>query len=76
MISQQNIAFLKQNNRRYIISTPNSLLKRYEQQLLAQHWHKIQPGLEVQSCASPFGDKEQFILCRGSARKEKEQAIL
>jgi len=76
MISEENIAFLKQNNRRYIIGTPKSLLKKFEQQLLAQDWHTIQPGLEVQSCLSPFGDTERFILCRSSSRKEKEQAIL
>lgn len=76
MISQPNIAFLKQNNRRYIIGTPKSLLKKFEQQLLAQDWQTIQPGLEVQSCLSPFGDTERFILCRSSSRKEKEQAIL
>jgi transposase len=76
MISQQNMAFLKQDHRRYIIGTPKSLLKKFEQQLLAQDWHTIQPGLEVQSCNSPFGDSERFILCRSVDRKEKEQAIL
>ncbi|HEX9972042.1 MAG TPA: IS1634 family transposase [bacterium] len=76
MISKKNIAFLKQNNRRYIIGTPKILLKKFEQRLLAKDWHTIQPGLEVQSCASPFGDTERFILCRSTDRKEKEQAIL
>ncbi len=76
MISQQNIAFLKQHNRCYIIGTPKSLLKKFEQHLLSQDWQTIQPGLEVQSCLSPFGDNERFILCRSSSRKEKEQAIL
>jgi len=76
MISQQNIAFLKQHHRRYIIGTPKSLLKKFEQQLLSPDWQTIQPGLEVQSCRSPFGDTERFILCRSSSRKEKEQAIL
>lgn len=76
MISEKNIAFLKQHNRRYIIGTPKSLLKKFEQQLLSPNWHTIQPGLEVQSCLSPIGDTERFILCRSIDRKEKEQAIL
>lgn len=76
MISEKNIAFLKQHNRRYIIGTPKSLLKKFEQQLLAQDWQTIQPGLEVQLCRSPFGDSERFILCRSVDRKEKEQAML
>jgi transposase len=76
MVSEKNIAFLTQRNRRYIIGTPKSLLKKFEQQLLSPDWQKIQPGLEVQLCHSPFGDSERFILCRSSSRKEKEQAIL
>jgi transposase len=76
MISKENIEFLKQNHRRYIIGTPKSLLKKFEKELLSQNWHTIQHGLEVQSCQSPFGDNERFILCRSVARREKEQAIL
>jgi hypothetical protein len=41
MISQQNMAFLKQDHRRYIIGTPKSLLKKFEQQLLAQDWQTV-----------------------------------
>jgi transposase len=76
MISEQNIKFLKQNHRRYIIGTPKSQLKKFEKELLSSNWQTIQHGLEVQSCQSPSGDNEQFILCRSTSRREKEQAIL
>jgi len=76
MISKKNIEFLNQNHRRYIIGTPKSLLKKFEKELLSTNWQTIQHGLEVQSCPSPFGDNERFILCRSTARREKEQAIL
>lgn len=76
MISKQNIKFLKQNHRRYIIGTPKSQLKQFEKELLSSNWQTIQHGLEVKSCQSPSGDSEQFILCRSAARREKEQAIL
>ncbi len=75
MISEKNITFLKQNHRRYIIGTPKSLLKKFEQELLSENWQTIQHGLDVQLCQSPFGDNERFILCRSTARREKEQAI-
>jgi len=74
MISAENIEFLKQ--RRYIIGTPKSMLKKFEQELLSENWQTIQDGLEVKYCRSPFGDDEVFILCRSIAKKEKERAIL
>jgi len=35
----------------------------------------VHEGLEVKLCPSPSGDDELFILCRSSARREKERAI-
>ena len=74
MTSDKNIHFLQQNNRRYIIGTPKSLLKHFEKQLLAKDWQTIQEGIEVKYCPSPSGE-ETFILCRSATRKEKDQAI-
>ncbi len=34
MVSEDNLEFLKSDQRRYIIGTPKSQLKRFEQQLL------------------------------------------
>jgi len=76
MVSDENIEFLKQNGRRYIIGTPKSLLKKFERELLSGDWQKINEGFQVKKCASPDGTEETFILCRSAARKEKEQAIL
>jgi len=76
MVSDENIDFLQQNGRRYIIGTPKSLLKKFERELLSGDWQKINEGLQVKKCASPEGTDETFILCRSAARKEKEQAIL
>ncbi len=41
MVSADNIAFLKQSGRRYIIGTSKSTLKQFERQLLAEDWHTI-----------------------------------
>lgn len=76
MVSDENMEFLKQKGRRYIIGTPKSLLKKFERELLSSDWQKVHEGLEVKKCASPDGGEETFILCRSAARKEKEHAIL
>jgi transposase len=74
MVSEKNILFLRQSDRRYIIGTPKSMLKNFEKQLLSKAWCTIHAGLDVQYCPSSAGE-ETFILCRSASRKEKDQAI-
>ncbi len=75
MLSEANIKFLKDGDRRYIIGTPKSMLKQFERQLLEQSWEHVREGVEVKLCPSPDGDQEVFILCRSRDRLEKERAI-
>jgi hypothetical protein len=74
MVSEENIAFLRSEGRRYIVGTPKSLLRHYERQLLDWDWRTIREELEVKLCPSPDG-QEVFILCRSGSRKEKEKAM-
>jgi transposase len=75
MLSEANIRFLKEGERRYIIGTPKSMLKQFEQQLLEETWEHVREGVEVKLCPSPDGEPETFILCRSRDRLEKEKAI-
>ena len=75
MVSDEKLDFLKEGDRRYIVGTPKSMLKKFEQQLLSEDWHAIREGLEVKLCASPDGEAEMFILCRSRDRREKEKAM-
>jgi transposase len=74
MVSEENIKFLIEGNRQYIIGTPKAMLRKYEQELLKDDWQKVHEGLEVKCCPSPDG-QETFILCRSEDRREKEKAI-
>ena len=74
MISEDNLEYLKDGGRRYIVGTPKSQLRRYEQEMLKSDWQQVREGLEVRLCPSPDG-KESFILCRSSARAIKEKQI-
>jgi transposase len=75
---------LRQENRRYIIGTPKSMLKKFEQELLKEDWSTIRDGIEVKLCKLPKEDDseisdditETFILCRSRDRKEKDKAIV
>jgi transposase len=75
MVSEDNLDFMKAGQRQYIVGTPKSQLKRFEQQLASQDWHTIRAGLEVKLCPCPDGGAETYILCRSRDRREKEQAM-
>jgi transposase len=74
MVSEDNLTFLKEGGRQYIVGTPKSQLKAFERQLLEESWEEVHKGLEVKQCPSPDGE-ETFILCRSRDRREKEKAM-
>lgn len=78
MISDQNLEFLRGREARYLVGTPKSQLKKFEVQLLEkENWAQVQEGVEVKLVAHPDGGSdEQYVLCRSSARREKERAML
>lgn len=78
MVSEENIQFLRQRQARYLVGTPKSQLKQFEAQLLQdKDWTEVQPGVEVKLAAHPDGaGQEQYLLCRSSARRQKEAAMI
>ena len=76
MVSEENLSALRSAGARYVVGTPKSMLKKFEQELLDPNWEEVQPGVEVKLCRSPEGTEETFVLCRSAGRKEKENAIL
>jgi len=74
MVSADNVEFLQQGGRRYILGTPKSMLRKFEQQLLDSNWSEVHEGLDVKLCPAPGGG-EVFILCRSAQRRMKEQAM-
>lgn len=78
MVSEANLAFLRERKARYLVGTPKSWLRAHEQTLLEQSdWKTVQDGLEVRLVEQPGGEPgERYVLCRSGARAEKERAML
>jgi len=75
MVSADNIEWLREGERRYVIGTPKSELRKWERELVEEDgWEQIREDVEVKLCHGPDG-KETFILCRSEGRKEKDRAI-
>ena len=74
MVSDANLAFLRQRGGSYIVGTPKAMLKRFERQLAEEGWQAVQEGVEVKLVSGPEGD-ETFLLARSADRRAKEQAM-
>lgn len=75
MVSEENLRWLRERGASYLVGTPKSMLKKFEQQLLEQNWREVEPGVGVKLVACPDGSDEVFVLCRSADRKKKEDAI-
>ena len=75
MASAQNLAWLRDTGRRYIIGAPKSELKKFAADLAAATgWRTVQEGVEVKLARHPETD-ETVILCRSADRRSKESAM-
>jgi transposase len=75
MVSEENLQWLREENREYLLGTPRSELKKWQKELVEREgWNQIREDLEVKLCEGPEGT-ETFILCRSASRLEKERAI-
>ena len=74
IISEENLRMLRQRAGQYLVGTPRAKLKEFERELLADGWQQVRDNVEVKLVTTPAGE-ETYILCRSTARKEKEQAI-
>jgi transposase len=59
MVSEKNLEFLRKEGRRYLVGTPKGLLKKYEQELLSDDWHKIREGIEVKLLSVPQSEDDE-----------------
>ena len=75
MASAENLAWLRQTGRRYIIGAPKSELKKFASALASSSgWRAVQEGVEVNLTRHPETD-ETVILCRSADRRSKEKAM-
>jgi transposase len=75
MASAENLAWLRQTARRYIIGAPKAQLRQFAAELATpEAWREIRQGIEVKLVRWPETG-ETAILCRSADRRSKEQAM-
>jgi len=75
MTSEDNVEWLRQTGRRYLVGTPKSELKKWAGAIAeARGWQAVRDGIEAKQCLGPDG-VETFVLIRSVERREKERAM-
>jgi len=75
MASADNLAWLRQTGRRYIIGAPKSELRKFARELAAgAGWRQIREDIEVKLATCPESG-DTVILCRSADRRNKERAM-
>ncbi|MBK7237149.1 MAG: IS1634 family transposase [Sterolibacteriaceae bacterium] len=65
MVSRENVAWLKETGRRYVIGTPKAELKRWAKQIEERtDWRHIRDDVEVKLCRSPEGTRRFCCVAR------------
>ena len=75
MTSEDNLAWLRETGRRYLVGTPKSELRKWARAIAdARDWQAVREGIEAKQCVGPDG-VETFVLIRSVERREKERAM-
>jgi transposase len=74
VVSEENLQAIRKRGGQYLVGTPRSQMKQFEQELLKADWTQVRPDVEVKKVAIPQGE-ETYILCRTAGHQEKEKAI-
>jgi len=74
MISEANLAFLRQPGRKYLLATRRSELARFQKQLGQGRWQKLEGHADIVVKLFKRG-KVVYLLAQSQPRRQKERAI-
>ena len=74
IVSDANLAAIRRRGGQYLVGTRRSKLRAVERALLDGPWTQVRDEVEAQLVPIP-GGTETYVLCRSTARREKELAI-
>jgi transposase len=74
IVSETNLAAIRRRGGQYLVGTRRTTLRHVEQALLEGPWTQVRDEVEAQLIPMP-GGTETYVLCRSTARREKELAM-
>jgi len=74
IVSDANLAAIRRRGGQYLVGTRRATLRHVERARLDGPWTQVRDEVEAQLVPIP-GGTETYVLCRSTARREKELAI-
>jgi hypothetical protein len=74
IVSDANLAAIRRRDGQYLVGTRRTALRHVERALLEGSWTQVRDEVDAQLVPIP-GGTETYVLCRSTARREKELAI-
>ena len=74
IVSDANLAAIRRRGGQYLVGTRRTALRHVERALLEGTWTQVRDEVDAQLIPIP-GGTETYVLCRSTARREKELAI-
>ncbi|MGH9386049.1 MAG: IS1634 family transposase [Vicinamibacterales bacterium] len=74
IVSDANLAAIRRRGGQYLVGTRRTTLRHVERALLEGTWTQVRDQVDAQLVPIP-GGTETYVLCRSTARREKELAI-
>ena len=71
IVSEENLAAIRKRDGQYLVGTPRSQMKQFEEELLKDDWTRVRPEVEVKR--SPFrrGRRRSSCAAPAAARKKR-----
>ena len=73
VVSEENLAKLRERGGTYVVGTPRSRLKAFEADLLKSDWRHVRGDVEVK--LRPGDDGDLYVIARSAKRRAKENAM-
>lgn len=74
IVSEANLAAIRRRGGQYLVGTRRTRLRTVERALIEGTWTQVRDDVEAHLVPMP-GGTETYVLCRSTARREKELAI-
>jgi transposase len=75
MVSESTMTWMRENDRRYVVGTPKSEIRKHEGLLREEvGWKTLSNGVDVR-WGAPGETGERYLICRSEERRAKESAM-
>jgi hypothetical protein len=71
IVSEENLAAIRKRGGQYLVGTPRSQMKQFEEELLQDDWIQVRPEVEVKKVAMAQARRRSFCAVPAAGRRKR-----